>query len=197
VHLVGSIIRIYHDALSHERQFITMHGHLNVNLSRCTAIWTSIYHDARSPECQFITMHDHLNVNLSRCTVTWTSIYHDSRSPERQFITMHGHLNVNLSRRTVTWTSIYHDARSPERQKCVVNIRHFTKIQLVIRNNKKMKFQVYKHVHWTVCNKLLAGSDMLAVAYVKVQCSFGRCITQTYFLQQPSVCYRITMVYPK
>ena len=71
-----------------------MHGHLNVNLSRCTVTWTSIYHDARSPERQFITMHGHLNVHLSRCTVTWTSIYHDARSPERQFITMHGHLNV-------------------------------------------------------------------------------------------------------
>ena len=82
-----------------------MHGHLNVNLSRCTVTWTSIYHDARSPERQFITMHGHLNVNLSRCTVTWTSIYHDAQSPERQFITMHGHLNVNLSRCTVTRTS--------------------------------------------------------------------------------------------
>ena len=115
-----------------------MHGHLNINLSRCTVTWTSIYHDARSPEHQFITMHGQLNINLSRCTVTWTSIYHDARSPEHQFITMHGHLNINLSRCTghlninlsrctghlninlsrctVTWTSIYHDARSPEHQ---------------------------------------------------------------------------------
>ena len=93
-----------------------MHGHLNVNLSRCKVTWKSIYHDARSPEHQFITMQGHLKVNLSRCTVTWTSIYHDARSPERQFITMHGHVNVNLSRFTVTWTSIYHDARSRERQ---------------------------------------------------------------------------------
>jgi len=114
-----------------------MHGHMNVNLSRCTVTWTSIYHDARSPERQFITMHGHLNVKLSRCTVTWTSIYYDARSPERQIITMHGHLNVKLSRCrsperqiitmhghlnvkfsrcTVTWTSNYHDARSPERQ---------------------------------------------------------------------------------
>jgi hypothetical protein len=83
VHLVGFIIRIYHDARSPERQFITTHGHLNVNLSRRTVTWTSIYHDARSPERQFITMHGHLNVNLSRCTVTWTSIYQDARSPER------------------------------------------------------------------------------------------------------------------
>ena len=30
VHLVGFIIRIYHNARSPERQFITMHGHLNV-----------------------------------------------------------------------------------------------------------------------------------------------------------------------
>jgi len=64
VHLVGFIIKIYHDARSPERQFITMHGHLNVNLSRYTVTWTSIYHDARSPERQFITMHGHLNVKL-------------------------------------------------------------------------------------------------------------------------------------
>ena len=82
-----------------------MHGHMNVNLSRCTVAWTSIYHDARSPERQFITMYGHMNVHLSRCTVTWTSIYHDARSHERQFITMHGHMNVNLSRCTVNWTS--------------------------------------------------------------------------------------------
>ena len=93
VYLVGYIIRIYHDARSPERQFITMHGHVNVNLSRCTVTWMSVYHDARSRERQFITMHGHLNVNLSRCTVTWTSIYHDARSRERQFITMHGHVN--------------------------------------------------------------------------------------------------------
>ena len=73
VHLVGFIIKMYHDAQSPERQFITMHGHLNVNLSRCTVTWTSIYHDALSPERQFITMHGHLNVNLSRCTVTLLS----------------------------------------------------------------------------------------------------------------------------
>ena len=41
VHLLGFIIRIYHDARSLECQFITMHGHLNVNLSRCTVTWTS------------------------------------------------------------------------------------------------------------------------------------------------------------
>ena len=70
-----------------------MHGHVNVNLSRCTVNRTSIYHDARSAERQFITMHGQLNVNLSRCTVSWTSIYHDARSPERQFITKHGQLN--------------------------------------------------------------------------------------------------------
>ena len=93
-----------------------MHGHLNVNLSRCTVTWTSIYHDAPSPERQFITMRRHMNVNLSRCTVTWTSIYHDAPSSERQFITMHRHLNVNISRCTVTWTPVYHDAPSPERQ---------------------------------------------------------------------------------
>jgi len=58
---------IYHDARSHERQFITMHGHLNFNLWRCTVIWTSIYHDARSPKCQFIMILGQLNVNLSRC----------------------------------------------------------------------------------------------------------------------------------
>jgi hypothetical protein len=96
VHLVGFIIRIYHDAQSPERQFITMHGHLNVNLSPCTFTWTSIYHYARSPERQFITMHGHLNVNLSWCAVTWMSIYHDARSPECQFITMHDHLNVKV-----------------------------------------------------------------------------------------------------
>ena len=110
VYLVGFIIRTYHDARSPERQFITMHGHMNVNLSRCTVTWTSIYHDAPSPERQFITMHGHLNVNLSRCTVTWTSIYHDAPSPERQFITMHGHLNVktavSISKSTKKfWTS--------------------------------------------------------------------------------------------
>ena len=98
MHVVGFIIRIYHDARSPELQFITMQGHLNVNLSRCTVTWTSVYHDARSPERQFITMHGHLNVNLSRCTVTWTSIYHDARSLERQFITMHGQLNVKQTR---------------------------------------------------------------------------------------------------
>jgi hypothetical protein len=56
VHLVGFIIRIYHDARSPERQFITMHGHLNVNLSRCTVTWTSICHDARSPERQILSV---------------------------------------------------------------------------------------------------------------------------------------------
>ena len=116
VHLVGFIIRIYHDARSPERQSITMHGHPNVNLSRCTVTRTSIYHDARSPERQFITMHGHPNVNFSRCSVTRTSIYHDARSPERQFITMHGQPNVTLPRCTVTRTSIYHDTRSSERQ---------------------------------------------------------------------------------
>ena len=57
MHLVGFIIRIYHDSRSPERQFITMHGHLNVKISRCTVTWTSIYHDALSPEHQIITMH--------------------------------------------------------------------------------------------------------------------------------------------
>jgi len=114
VHLVGFIIRIHHDARPPKRQFVTMHGHLNVNLLRCTVTWTSHCHDARSPEHHFVTKHGHLNVNLSRCTVTWTSICHDARSPERQFVTMHGHLNITLSRCTVTWTSICHDARSPE-----------------------------------------------------------------------------------
>ena len=57
VHLIGFTIRIYHDARSSERQFITMHGHLNVNLSRCTVTWTSIYHDARSPERQIRLEH--------------------------------------------------------------------------------------------------------------------------------------------
>jgi len=52
VHLVGFIIIIYHDARSPERLFITMHGHLNINLSRCTVTRTSIYHDARAPERQ-------------------------------------------------------------------------------------------------------------------------------------------------
>jgi len=32
VNLIGSIIRIYHDERSPERQFITIHGHLNVRL---------------------------------------------------------------------------------------------------------------------------------------------------------------------
>ena len=36
VHLVGFIIRIDHDAWSPERRIVTMHGYLNVNLSRCT-----------------------------------------------------------------------------------------------------------------------------------------------------------------
>ena len=106
MHLVGFIIRIYHDARTPERQFITMHGHLNVNLSRRTVTWTS-----NLSRCT-VTWTS----NLWRCTVTWTSIYHDARSPERQFMAMHGHLNVTLSRCTVTWTSIYHDARSSERQ---------------------------------------------------------------------------------
>ena len=52
VQLFGFIVRIHHDARSPGRQFITMHGHLNINLSRCTVTWTSIYHDARSPERQ-------------------------------------------------------------------------------------------------------------------------------------------------
>ena len=83
VHLVGFIIRIYHDARSPERHYITMHGHLNVTISRYTVTWTSLYYDARSPERHYITMHGHLNVTISRCTVTWTSLYHDARSPER------------------------------------------------------------------------------------------------------------------
>ena len=41
MHLVGFIIIIYHDARSPERQFITMHGHLIVSLSRWTVNWTS------------------------------------------------------------------------------------------------------------------------------------------------------------
>ena len=36
VHLVGFIVRIYHDGRSPEHQFITMDGHLNINLSRWT-----------------------------------------------------------------------------------------------------------------------------------------------------------------
>jgi len=32
VHLIGFIIRIYHDARSPERHFITMHGHVNVKV---------------------------------------------------------------------------------------------------------------------------------------------------------------------
>ena len=52
VHLVGFIIRIYHDARSPVHQYITMHGHLYINISRCTVTCTSIYHDARSSECQ-------------------------------------------------------------------------------------------------------------------------------------------------
>jgi hypothetical protein len=66
VHLVRFIIRIYHEARSPERQFITMHGHLNVKLSLCTVTWTSNYHDARSPERQIITMHGHLKVKSLR-----------------------------------------------------------------------------------------------------------------------------------
>jgi len=34
VHLVGFIIGIYHDALSPERQFIMMHGHLNIKVAK-------------------------------------------------------------------------------------------------------------------------------------------------------------------
>jgi len=34
VHLFGFIIRIYHDARSPERKFITMHGHLNVKYEK-------------------------------------------------------------------------------------------------------------------------------------------------------------------
>ena len=48
-----------------------MHGHLNVNLSRCTVTWTSIYHDARSPERQFIKMHCHLNFNIFLVFKMW------------------------------------------------------------------------------------------------------------------------------
>ena len=73
VHLVGFSIRIYHDSRSPERHYITMYGHLNVTISRCTVTWTSLYHDARSPERHYITMHGHLNVTLSRCPVTWPS----------------------------------------------------------------------------------------------------------------------------
>ena len=35
VYLVGFITRIYHDARSPERHYVTMHGHLNVTMSRC------------------------------------------------------------------------------------------------------------------------------------------------------------------
>jgi len=45
VHLVGFIIR----------KLITMHGHMNVKLSRCTVTWTSDCHDARSRERQIHT----------------------------------------------------------------------------------------------------------------------------------------------
>ena len=62
MHLFGFIIRIYHDARSPERQFITMHGHLSINLSRCTVTWTLIYHDARSPERQ---MHTAVSVSTT------------------------------------------------------------------------------------------------------------------------------------
>ena len=37
VQLVGFIIRIYHDARSSERQFITMHGQLNVKINLAVA----------------------------------------------------------------------------------------------------------------------------------------------------------------
>jgi hypothetical protein len=114
VHLVEFIIRIYHDARSPERHYhdarppechyVTMHGHLNVTISRCTATWTSLYHDSRPPERHYITIRGHLNATISRCTTTWTSLYHDARPPERHYITMHGHLSVTLSRCTVTWT---------------------------------------------------------------------------------------------
>jgi len=96
VYLVGFIIRIYHDSRWPERHYITMNGHMNVTISRCTVTWTSIYHDARWPERQYITMHGDLNVTISRCTVTWTSLYHDSRWPQRHYITMNGHMNVTI-----------------------------------------------------------------------------------------------------
>ena len=67
VHLVGFIIRIYHDARSPKR---------------LVGFIIRIYHDARSPE---------------RLVGFNIRIYHDARSPERQFITMHGHLNVKLN----------------------------------------------------------------------------------------------------
>ena len=56
MHLVGFIIRIYHDARSPERQII--------------------YHDIRSPERQII-YHDARSPERQ-------IIYHDARSPERQ-----------------------------------------------------------------------------------------------------------------
>ena len=72
VRLVGFIIRIYHDARSPESQYITLHGHLKVNMSRCTVTWKSICHDARSPESQYITMHGHRNGNrAARGIVTY------------------------------------------------------------------------------------------------------------------------------
>ena len=40
VHLVGFIIRIYHDARSPERQFITMHGHLNVKINIIVSVFS-------------------------------------------------------------------------------------------------------------------------------------------------------------
>ena len=68
VHLVGFIIRIYHDARSPERNTIY---HNARSPERHT-----IYHDARSPERHTI-YHD------ARPPERHT-IYHDARSPERQ-----------------------------------------------------------------------------------------------------------------
>ena len=68
VHLVSSIIRMYHDARSPERQTIYHDAR--------SPIRQTIYYDARSPERQTI-YHDARSPERQ-------TIYHDARSPERQ-----------------------------------------------------------------------------------------------------------------
>ena len=56
MHLVGFIIRIYHDARSPERQKKTL---FTIVLSHLVGFIVGIYHDARSPE-----RHKRINVYL-------------------------------------------------------------------------------------------------------------------------------------
>jgi preprotein translocase subunit Sss1 len=118
VHLVGFIIRLYHDARSSECQiwetsascwfycktYITMHGSLNVKFEKLVHLVgfiIKIYHDARSSECQIWEIS-------ASC---WFYC--------KTYITMHGSLKVKFEKlvHLVGFIiRIYHDARSSECQ---------------------------------------------------------------------------------